>query len=202
MNYPDTFGYCLLEACIPQASVKSIGKRFIELHTDPNYQAYITGNQYYQTLFGILHQDERVWNCASHPGPLEIAQHFLGLNCHAVEACSKIFWPNAPPQRLHFDSAEEFLFVPDVTWMLNTICILRDFTEENGSTGLVPLIHRSRLKKPSKMTSTENRPHNQTSARTLNLCPPLEWQPVPPRPVNVSDQIGVGLDNSLLPSLV
>jgi hypothetical protein len=142
------YGYCLLEDCIPKAVAKSMGEQFLKLHVDPACGPYVTGDQFYQTLFGMLNQDERVWNCASHPDVVTIARHFLGSNCRVVEACSKPTWPGAPPQALHADSAHEFLKVPDVPWMINTIWMLTDFTVENGATGVVPMSHNSRLKRP------------------------------------------------------
>jgi ectoine hydroxylase-related dioxygenase (phytanoyl-CoA dioxygenase family) len=35
-----------------------------------------------------------------------------------------------------------------VPWMINTIWMLTDFTIENGATGVVPMSHRSRLRRP------------------------------------------------------
>ena len=103
---------------------------------------------HYQTLFGMLNLDDRVWTCACHSDVVYIARHFVGPNCRVVEATSKPTWPGAPAQVLHVDSAGHFATVPDVSWMINTIWMLTDFTEDNGATGVVPMSHRSRLKAP------------------------------------------------------
>ena len=143
----DTYGYCLLPARLPREEALDLGARCLALHDDPACADAIVGNQYYQTLFGMLNLDDRVWQCAFHRDTLAIARHFLG-SCRVVEACSKPCWPGAPAQALHVDSAHHFHQVPDVPWMINTIWMLSDFTVENGATGIVPLSHRSRLKTP------------------------------------------------------
>ena len=143
----DTYGYCILPARVPREEALALGARCLELHDDPACADFIHGDQYYQTLFGMLNLDDRVWQCAFHLDALAIARHFLG-SCRVVEACSKPCWPGAPAQGLHMDSAHHFNQVPDVPWMINTIWMLSDFTVENGATGIVPLSHRSRLKTP------------------------------------------------------
>ena len=147
IEHLDTYGYCLLPARLPREEALALGVRCLALHDDPACADSIVGNQYYQTLFGMLNFDDRVWQCAFHRDTLAIAQHFLG-SCRVVEACSKPCWPGAPAQALHVDSAHHFHQVPDVPWMINTIWMLSDFTVENGATGIVPLSHRSRLKTP------------------------------------------------------
>lgn len=148
ITHLDTYGYCLLEDRIPATVTAALAARCLELHADPQYKSLIHGDQYYQTLFGMVNLDDRVWQCAAHPDTVAIARHFLGPNCRVVEACSKPTWPGAPAQALHVDSAGNFNQVPDVPWMINTIWMLTDFTVENGATGVVPMSHRSRLKRP------------------------------------------------------
>jgi ectoine hydroxylase-related dioxygenase (phytanoyl-CoA dioxygenase family) len=142
------YGYCVLEDRIPEDLALSMADRFLELHADPMCQPYNTGDQYYQTLFGMLNLDDRVWTCASHPDTVAIAQHFLGPKCRVPDACSKPTWPGAPHGPLHVDSASTFAVVPSVPWMINGMWMLTEFTVENGATGLVPMSHRSRLKGP------------------------------------------------------
>jgi hypothetical protein len=143
-----TYGYCLLPERLPRQTALSLARRCLELHADPAQAPAIVGDQHYQTLFGMLNLDERVWGCASHAEVVAIARHFLGPDCRVVEACSKPCWPYAPAQVLHADSASHFLQVPDVPWMINTIWMLTDFTQDNGATGVVPMSHQSRLKRP------------------------------------------------------
>ena len=73
-----TYGYCLLEDRIPEETAYRMAERFLELHGDAKCQIYNTGDQYYQTLFGMMNLDDRVWMCASHPDTVAIARHFLG----------------------------------------------------------------------------------------------------------------------------
>ena len=148
IKHLEAFGYCVLPDRIPGDLARQMAERFIELVDDPQHAAAITGDEYYQSLFGMLNLDDRVWTCASHPDVLAVAQHFLGTHCRVVEACCKPTRPGAPPQGLHVDSAGVFARVPDVPWMINTIWMLSDFTAANGGTGIVPMSHTSRLKSP------------------------------------------------------
>ena len=144
----ETYGYCLLPERMPRKQALALGERCLALCQDPARADFIHGDEYYQTLFGMLNLDEGTWPCAFHEDTLTIARHFLGPHCRVVEACAKPTWPGAPPQHLHVDSAGHFAKVPDVPWMINTIWMLSDFTAANGGTGIVPMSHRSRLKSP------------------------------------------------------
>ena len=144
----ETYGYCLLPERMPRKQALALGERCLALCQDPARADFIHGDEYYQTLFGMLNLDECTWPCAFHEDTLTIARHFLGPHCRVVEACAKPTWPGAPPQHLHVDSAGHFAEVPDVPWMINTNWMLSDFTEANGGTGIVPMSHTSRLKSP------------------------------------------------------
>ncbi|MBM3262150.1 MAG: phytanoyl-CoA dioxygenase family protein [candidate division Zixibacteria bacterium] len=148
VTHLETYGYCVLELRIPEEDARRMAADFLAFHDRPEFKKYIHYDALYQTLFGMVKLDDRVWNCIGHPDVGVIARHFLGPNCRFVEACSKPVWPNAPAQTLHTDSAGEFAVVPDIPWMINTIWMLTDFTVENGATGVVPMSHRSRLKRP------------------------------------------------------
>ena len=100
-----TYGYCLLENRIPQDLAQSLAQRCLELHADSRWKPYITGDRFYQTLFGMLNLDDRIWTCAGHADVVAIARHFLGPSCRVVEACSKPTWPGGSGQNLHVDSA-------------------------------------------------------------------------------------------------
>ena len=148
VDHLETYGYCVLPERISPKMALSMAERFLGLHGDPRYSDVIVGDDHYQTLFGMLNLDDRVWECAAHRDPVAIARKFLGGRCRVVEACSKPTWPGAPAQHLHVDSAGEFERVPTVPWMINTIWMLTDFTPQNGATGVVPMSHRSRLAAP------------------------------------------------------
>jgi hypothetical protein len=144
----DTYGYCLLPDLLPADWCNEFAQGCLQLHADDNCRADIVGDEYYQTLFGMMNRDDRTWRCASHPAAVAVARHFLGDDCRVVEACSKPTWPGAPHQPLHVDSAGHFRQVPDTPWMINSIWMLSDFTVDNGATGVVPMSHRSRLRHP------------------------------------------------------
>ena len=149
VDHLQTYGYCLLEDRLPQSETRSMAADFLQLHADPEYDDYKTDVLPYETLFGMLNHDDRVWECAFHPDTLAIARHFLGERCRVVEAASKPSWPGFKGQwPMHVDSAGDFEDVPDVPWMINTIWMLTDFTTQNGATRVVPMSHRSRLKRP------------------------------------------------------
>ena len=90
------YGYCVLKDRIPREAALALGRRCLALHSDPRCLDYIVGDEYYQTLFGMLNQDDEVWSCAFHPDPVALARHFLGPRCRVVEACSKPTWPGGP----------------------------------------------------------------------------------------------------------
>lgn len=152
----DTYGYCLLPERLPREQALALGERCLQLCADPTHADLIHGDEYYQTLFGMLNLDDRSWQCAFHEDTLSIARHFLGPRCRVVEACAKPTWPGAPPQHLHIDSAGNFAEVPDVPWMINTIWMLSDFTLANGATGVVPMSHKSRLQSPPPEVGPES----------------------------------------------
>jgi len=148
INHLDLYGYCVVEGGIPGDTAREMAHDFLTFHTRPAYQDFIHGDAYYQTLFGMMNLDDRVWTCAGHPDVVAIARHYLGPRCRVVEACCKPTWPGGPAGSLHTDSVGEFARVPDVPWMINTIWMLTDFTVDNGATGVVPMSHRSRCKRP------------------------------------------------------
>ena len=144
-----TWGYCVLQDRLPEEQTRAMAARFLELHDDPRFSEYNTDQKPYETLFGMLNHDDRVWDCAFHPDTVAIARHLLGDRCRVVEAASKPLWPGFKGQwPLHVDSAGDFHRVPDVPWMINSIWMLTDFTAANGATRVVPMSHRSRLKRP------------------------------------------------------
>ncbi len=195
----NAYGYCVLEDRIPEDMARSMAERFLEIHADPEYQRYNTGDQYYQTLFGMLNLDDRVWNCASHPDIVAIGRHFLGENCRVAAACSKPTWPGAGPQGLHVDSAGHFVEVPDAPWIMNSIWMLTDFTVENGATGIVPMSHRSRLKGPPPGITPDSPLIKPVTGRAGSV---MMWHGGlyhMARPNSTTDEIRVGLNIAYYP---
>lgn len=193
-----TYGYCVLKDRIPADLAQAMAQRCLELHADPQWASHIIGDEHYQTLFGMLNLDDRVWTCAAHADVVSIARHFLGPGCRVVEACSKPTWPGAPHQGLHVDSAAQFLEVPDVPWMINTVWMLTDFTEANGATGVVPMSHRSRLKSPPPQIAADSPLIKSVTGRAGSV---VLWHGglFHMARANTSDQIRVGLNIAYYP---
>ena len=144
-----TYGYCVLEDRLPHEQACSMAEKLLQFHDDSSYAEYNTGERPYETLFGLLNYEDRVWDCAFHTDTVSIARDILGQNCRVVEARSKPNWPGYQGQwPLHVDSAGNFKQVPDAPWMINSIWMLTDFTATNGATKIVPMSHRSGLKSP------------------------------------------------------
>jgi hypothetical protein len=72
-----TYGYCILEDRLPNHIAQCLAQRCLDLHDDPKCKPFIIGGQFYQTLFGMLNLDDRVWTCASDAEVVAIARHFL-----------------------------------------------------------------------------------------------------------------------------
>jgi ectoine hydroxylase-related dioxygenase (phytanoyl-CoA dioxygenase family) len=140
---------------------RRLGESLLQLHFGGENDHLMHGaGDKYQTLFGMLNRDDRVWECAAHRDVQRVVQHFLGHSYRVVEACSKPSWPGCPVQGLHVDSASNFHVVPppECPWMINTIWMLSDFTVENGCTRVVPMSHRARVKAPPFQESDLIRP--------------------------------------------
>lgn len=50
----EVYGYCLLPERIPREEALILGTRCLKLHADSENAAFIHGDEYYQTLFGML----------------------------------------------------------------------------------------------------------------------------------------------------
>ncbi len=72
-----TYGYCLLEDRLPQSEADSMADDFLRMHMNPEFDQYKSGSLPYETLFGMLNHDDRVWECAFNPDTLAIARHLL-----------------------------------------------------------------------------------------------------------------------------
>ena len=194
----DQYGYCLLPELMPAEWARSFAERCQELHADPRNANKISGDEHYETLFGMLNLDDRTWACASHPSAVTVARHFLGPKCRVVEACSKPTQPGAPHQALHADSAGNFVRVPDIPWMINSMWMLTDFTADNGATAVVPGSHRSRLSAPPADLDVDG-PHLHTICGTAGSL--LMWHAGTFHMArgNRSDTVRVGLNVAYYP---
>jgi hypothetical protein len=146
----DQYGYCLFEGLMPEDEADALASRCLELHARPDLRQHIVGERPYETLFGLMNLEDRVWDCASHPAPVAVARHFLGAGARVAEVVSKPTWTDPDlPMQLHVDSAHAFgERVPDACWLINSMWMLTDFTADNGATGVVPMSHHSRRRAP------------------------------------------------------
>ena len=160
IDHLDLFGYCLLEEAIPVELAESIAEKLFALHEDPRNRVYFQdpNEDVYQTLFGLLNLDRSSWTCAAHPDVLAVVRHFLGEDIRLAEACSKWVKPGAPAGGVHTDSAQDLPeLLPDTPWMINSIWMMTDFTEEIGATRIMPTSHRLRKRPPRGMKADDRR---------------------------------------------
>ncbi len=145
ISHLERYGYCLVPGLMPPSEADQLRERILELHANPANRQYIVGQKPYETLFGLLNLEPRVWQWASHPFPVALARRLLGPRVRVAEVVSKPTWPDPSMVfNLHVDSAHMFNRIPDVPWIVNSIWMLNDFTAENGATGVVPMSHLSR----------------------------------------------------------
>lgn len=197
IEHLDTYGYCILEDRLPPEQADRMAQKYIELHADPKNKPYLSGDKYYQTLFGLLNLDDLCWSCALNPDALAVARHFVGPKCRVVEAVSKPVWPGAPIQGVHVDSAQEFVQIPEIPWMINTIWMLTDFTRENGATVVVPMSHKSRKFPPRRMSFDDPLLKSVTGRKgSVLMWHGGLWHGAGP---NTSNQIRVGLNIAYYP---
>ena len=88
-----TQGYCVLEGLLPTAAALSLADALVALHTDQLADEIHGADEDYQTLFGLLNREDRVWGCAAHPVVQEVIKPLLGDSYRVVEAVSKPTWP-------------------------------------------------------------------------------------------------------------
>ena len=147
IHHLDTYGYCILADRMPVNLAAEISERCLEMHDDSRYQDYNSGAPHESTtMSGMYNLDDRVWQFMTHPDVLAVAHYFLGSDCRVTEVCAKPIWPGSLGYGLHVDEANFFHKVPNVPWLINTMWMLTDFTENNGATAVVPMSHKCRFK--------------------------------------------------------
>ena len=114
----------MLEGLLPRESALSLASALVALHTEENAAHMHHPGEEYQTLFGLLNREDRVWECAAHPAVQEVVRPLLGDSYRVVEAVSKPNFPGSSAQHLHVDSSSHFKTVPspDCPWLINSIC--------------------------------------------------------------------------------
>ena len=161
----DLFGYCILENLLSVEQTIQMERAFYEHHQDPAYDAWKSVEQWngtehlYETLYGLLLREERSWRAVSHPLVLAVVRHFVG-----DDACigqdlggTKLNKPGSSSNgSVHVDDGRFFVPpLPEMPYMINTMWMITDFTEENGATRIAPFSHKARQKPPPYVRSTD-----------------------------------------------
>src|SRR5262245_22023044 len=131
----DDEGYLALEGVVEPRRVKAMRARLEELLA-------VTPQDHAGTLIvaGLLEEPvfDAAWN---HPRVLAAARHVLGDSCRLTGLASRGLRQGHGQQGLHVDWGS---YVEPGDWYgFHAICALVDFTEENGSTRVVPGPHRN-----------------------------------------------------------
>ena len=109
ISHLETFGYCVLDARVPEAFASGLAEACLELHgREENAHRMHGAGEEYQTLFGMLNEDERVWECAAHPDVQTVVTHFLGSSYRAVRPCLCLVFPLLFSSLLFPDSSLPF----------------------------------------------------------------------------------------------
>jgi hypothetical protein len=156
----DWYGYTIIKGAMSADSADELAERCTQLHDSSDFDegALLERSKdgLYETLFGLQNVERLSWPCVAHPLVLAITRHFLGDELQLAECASKIVRPGGPRGRLHVDSAHNFpQALPDVTWLINTMWMLTDFTYENGATIAVPGSHLLRRTPPEGWSDWE-----------------------------------------------
>ena len=135
----DNAGYCIVEDIMPIKEADHMADRYFKLH-----KQHFPDQRSYQSLQGLLNYDQMCWPWILQPQILELAYHYLGQNMRFAEACSKWVMPDTEAGNVHADALGLSEPFPSNMWLFQTMWMLTDFTENNGSTLVVPFSHRLR----------------------------------------------------------
>ena len=133
----DEVGFCLVKCVVPDDEAERMAERYFELH-----EQHFDSDQKYQSLQGLMNLDQLCWPWLSYPPLLELARACLGETIRLAEVCSKSVLPGSDSGGAHADAMGMPNPLPLQMWLLNTMWMLTDFTEENGGTQVVPFSHR------------------------------------------------------------
>ena len=133
----DEVGFCLVQGVVQDDEAERMAERYFELH-----EQHFDGAQKYQSLQGLMNLDQLCWPWLAYPPMLELARACLGPEIRLAEVCSKSVLPGSESGGVHADAMGMPSPLPRQMWLLNTMWMLTDFTEENGGTHVVPFSHR------------------------------------------------------------
>lgn len=144
-------GYCLIESAVPALQAEAMARRCFALHEDPALQdlKQDPDDDLYQTLFGLANLEEASWAFAAHPAVLALVHALLGPEARIGAICSKWVKPGSRAGGVHVDSTKDLPErLPEQPWLVNTMWMLSDFTEQNGATLIAPGSHSRRRRPP------------------------------------------------------
>lgn len=130
-------GFCLVEGIVPAAEAERMAALYLELH-----EHHFDSTQKYQSLQGLINLDRLCWPWLAYPPLLEVARDFMGPDIRLAEVCSKSVLPGFDNGGVHADAMGIPSPLPLPMWLLNTMWMLTNFSEENGGTRVVPYSHR------------------------------------------------------------
>ena len=101
-----------------------------------------------QRVFNLINKVPEFAVLVEHPVMLALMSALLGRDCILLDVSASSVGPDTGGGGLHVDSPITYMVepLPDVTLSIQAVCMLTDFTTENGASRVVPGTHRSRRK--------------------------------------------------------
>ena len=130
-------GFCLVKQVMPAKEAEHMAARCFELH-----EQHFDSEQKYHSLQGLMNLDRLCWPWLAYAPLLKVARALMGSNIRLAEVCSKSVLPGSEDGGIHADAMGIPSPLPLQMWLLNTMWMLTEFNEENGSTKVVPYSHR------------------------------------------------------------
>ncbi len=146
-----TQGYCVLESIVPGEQAAAMTRSCYRMHEDPANRMLLQDpdDDLYQTLFGLANLDEACWAFAAHPKVLATVRAVLETDVRIGAICSKWVKPGSRAGGVHVDSTGDLpARLPQDPWLVNSMWMLSDFTEQNGATLIAPGSHTRRERPP------------------------------------------------------
>jgi ectoine hydroxylase-related dioxygenase (phytanoyl-CoA dioxygenase family) len=147
------YGFCIIENVLDDATVYTLREK-IDLLMSPTEKAIIKvsndgagqiDNQ--KKLLNLPTRDPIFFQLIDHPSVLPIVEKILGNEVILASLNGRVVTNEMPEQKLHSDIPYQ-LWNRDKEIMLNVLWMIDDFEENNGSTVILPMSHKSHLPAP------------------------------------------------------